>query len=87
VTKEPAPHAAGELRKQKTRHSSNPPVEMPIGWIIDVRAELDDSVAAAAASATAAPVPSAAKSANVAIAATPANMGSVTSLASSLGSR
>ena len=22
-------------RKQKTRHSENPPVEMPVGWVLD----------------------------------------------------
>lgn len=31
---EPDPHTP---RKRKTRHSSNPPVEQHVGWIMDIR--------------------------------------------------
>jgi len=37
VTKDPVNLAEGE-RKRKTRHSSNPPVENHVGWIMDKRA-------------------------------------------------
>jgi len=37
VTKDPVDHPEGE-RKRKTRHSSNPPVENHVGWIMDKRA-------------------------------------------------
>jgi len=37
VTKDPVDHLEGE-RKRKTRHSSNPPVENHVGWIMDKRA-------------------------------------------------
>ncbi|KAH7645645.1 la-related protein 1-like protein [Dermatophagoides farinae] len=36
----PEPHEllpAGTPRKQKTRHSSNPPIEPHVGWLLDVR--------------------------------------------------
>merc|ERR1719187_1608908 len=37
VTKDPVEQVEGE-RKRKTRHSSNPPVENHVGWIMDKRA-------------------------------------------------
>jgi len=52
VTKDPVEQVEGE-RKRKTRHSSNPPVENHVGWIMDKRAgrerlpSLSESVASA----------------------------------------
>merc|ERR1719341_237427 len=40
VTKDPVEQVEGE-RKRKTRHSSNPPVENHVGWIMDKRAGRD----------------------------------------------
>ncbi|XP_046395007.1 la-related protein 1 isoform X2 [Ischnura elegans] len=38
VVKDQSPPADGQMpRKRKTRHSSNPPVEHHVGWIMDVR--------------------------------------------------
>ena len=37
VTKEPGQYSQDMPRKRKTRHSSNPPVEMHVGWIMDSR--------------------------------------------------
>ncbi|XP_063232951.1 la-related protein 1 isoform X3 [Bacillus rossius redtenbacheri] len=37
VVKDAVPLDASALRKRKTRHSSNPPVEHHVGWIMDVR--------------------------------------------------
>jgi hypothetical protein len=41
VTKEPGHYSQDEPRKRKTRHSSNPPVEMHVGWIMDSRDHKD----------------------------------------------
>ncbi|XP_069680405.1 la-related protein 1B isoform X2 [Periplaneta americana] len=37
VTKEGHPPDTSTLRKRKTRHTNNPPVESHVGWIMDVR--------------------------------------------------
>ena len=44
VTKEASAGAytPDQPRKRKTRHSKNPPVEMPVGWIMDSKAHRDN---------------------------------------------
>ncbi|KDR07137.1 la-related protein 1B isoform X2 [Zootermopsis nevadensis] len=37
VTKDGCPPDTSTLRKRKTRHTNNPPVESHVGWIMDVR--------------------------------------------------
>lgn len=37
VTKQSSLPDANTPRKQKTRHSENPPVEMPVGWVLGTR--------------------------------------------------
>jgi hypothetical protein len=37
VTKDGHPPDTSTLRKRKTRHTNNPPVESHVGWIMDVR--------------------------------------------------
>ena len=37
VTKDPITVVEGEERKRKTRHSTHPPVESHVGWIMDKR--------------------------------------------------
>lgn len=37
VTKDGCPPDTSTLRKRKTRHTNNPPVESHVGWIMDIR--------------------------------------------------
>ena len=37
VTKDGHPPDTSTLRKRKTRHTNNPPVECHVGWIMDFR--------------------------------------------------
>uniref|UniRef100_A0A0N4VJW9 La-related protein 1 n=1 Tax=Enterobius vermicularis TaxID=51028 RepID=A0A0N4VJW9_ENTVE len=64
VTKQSSLPDANTPRKQKTRHSENPPVEMPVGWVLGTRsrtsslnADSTDSSNLRAVPGTSAPLP------------------------------
>lgn len=64
VTKQNSLPDANTPRKQKTRHSENPPVEMPVGWVLGTRsrtssvnADSTDASSHRAVPGTSAPLP------------------------------
>src|SRR5262249_43550933 len=53
VSKPAKPLDPRSPRKQKTRHSENPPVELPVGWVMDSREHAIPPVAAPSTTAAA----------------------------------